>query len=412
MGRFAGPLPLCVSICVLSLSAQDLQAQAVAATATIHRSVLTLDTHVDIPDDFATAEQDPGADAKLQIDLPKMRRGELDAAVFTVFAWQQARTPVEVGKAVELGKRKLSAIQRMAGWYPNDIAIATSPEQLEQLHTAGKRAAVIGVLNATVLGANSEWLQFYFDHGMRQLGLVHAGHNDYADSSRPLARLGDAAELWGGLSPRGRTLLRRLNDLGVIVDVSQLSAAALRETLQRSRAPVIASHSAVRARVDTARNLSDAEITAIAAGGGVVSVVAFSAYLRNPPPEFAAQLTALRAKYNAPDDVAVEKLPEAERAAFQRENFAILRAQPRATVRDWMDAVDYVVKLAGIKHVALSTDFHHAGGIDGYSSADQAPNITAELVARGYSQSDIAKIWGGNYLRLWRQVLASARTRR
>lgn len=375
-----------------------------AEVAAVHARTLTLDEHLDLPAGFATEKADPGADGKGQIDLPKMERGGLDAAVFTVFAWQQARTPEEDAKAIATGEEKLAAIRRMAEWYPGRIAIARSADELESIVASGRKAAVIGLLNATQLGREAQRLDEYYAAGVRQLGFVHASHNYYADSSRPLAKNGDGATLWGGLSPLGRRLVPRLNDLGIIIDVSQLSTAALEQVVALTRAPVVASHSAVRAIDDNPRNLTDSEIRSIAAGGGVIGVVAFSAYLRPPPPSHAADVARLRQKYGAADEADLARLPAERLAAYNAEYFALVRALPKADVGHLVDAIDYVVKLAGVAHVGISTDFEHAGGIDGYRNAGEAMNVTRELLRRGYSEADIARIWSGNWLRVFRAV--------
>jgi membrane dipeptidase len=408
MPQFAGVPRRLISLTAALLLVQGAPARAVEPSdeqvASVQAEVLTLDQHLDLPAGFATEAADPGADGKGQIDLPKMERGGLDAAVFTVFAWQQARTPLEDAKAMATGREKLAAIRRMTEWYPSRIGLARSAAEVEALHAAGRKAAIIGVLNATVLGSKAELLDEYYRAGMRQLGFVHASHNTYADSSRPLAKNGDAETLWGGLSPLGRKMVRRLNDLGVIVDVSQLSSAALRQTLALSRAPVVASHSAVRAIVDNARNLSDAELRAIAAGGGVVGVVAFSSYLLAAPAAHGADVARLREKYAAPDEAALARLPPERLQAYNAEYFALVRALPKANVGHLADAIDYVVRLAGVAHVGIATDFEHAGGVDGYRNAGEAANVTRELLRRGYSVPDIARIWSGNWLRVLREV--------
>ena len=388
----------------LAIGAARAAEPADAEVAALHARMLTLDQHLDLPAGFATEKADPGADGKGQIDLPKMERGGLDAAVFTLFAWQQARTPEEDAKAIATGQEKLAALRRMAEWYPSRIAIAHSADELESIVASGRKAAVIGMLNATQLGREAERLEEYYAAGVRQLGFVHASHNYYADSSRPLAKNGDGPTLWGGLSPLGRRLVPRLNDLGIIIDVSQLSTAALEQVVALTRAPVVASHSAVRAIDDNPRNLTDAEIRAIAAGGGVVGVVAFSTYLLPPPPAHAAEVARLREKYGAADEAALAKLPAERLAAYNAEYFALVRALPKAGVRHLVDAIDYVVKLAGVEHVGISTDFEHAGGVDGYRNAGEAANVTRELLRRGYPEADIARIWSGNWLRVFRAV--------
>ncbi len=395
-----GLLACTLALANVARAAEPSDAQVAAA----HAAAIVIDAHVDLPTGFATEKNDPGVDGKSQIDLPKMEKGGVDAAVLAVFAWQQARTPEQDAIAIATGREKLAAIRRVTEWYPSRIGLATRAEDVEKFAASGRRAAVVSVLNATVLGSKAELLDEYYAAGLRQLGFVHASHNAYADSSRPLPKNGDAPTLWGGLSPLGRSLVSRLNDLGVILDVSQLSTAAFEQVLSLTRAPVVASHSAVRARVDNARNLSDAELKRIAANGGVVHIVAFSAYLLAPPPSFEQEVAALRTKYAVADDAAVAKLPADEAAAYQGEYFGLMRALPKANVGHLVDAIDYAVKLIGVDHVGLATDFEHGGGVDGYRNESEAPNVTRELLRRGYSDADVAKVWGGNWLRVFREV--------
>jgi membrane dipeptidase len=399
-----------IGMVVWTLGAASWSAQSVAAGAgepdwaAVHAATLTLDAHLDLP---AALVRDPASaalDGAGQVDLPKMERGGLDAAVFTVFAWQQARTAEEDARAVATGRAQLAALQRTAELHSARIGIARSAAAVESLVARGRKAAVIGLLNATMLGPEGGLLDEYHAAGLRQLGFTHAGHNAYADSSRPSARNGDAAELWGGLSPLGRRLVPRLNELGIVIDVSQLSSAALAQVLQLSRAPVVASHSAARARVDNPRNLPDEEIRAIAARGGVICVVAFSSYLRAPPESFSTAVAALRGRYGVVDEAGLLRLSAADSAAYQREYLALVRALPSADLGHWGDAIDHVVRVAGIDHVGLSTDFEHAGGVDGYRNAGEAGAVTRELLRRGYSPEQVAKIWGGNWLRVFREV--------
>lgn len=375
-----------------------------AQVAAVHAAAVVIDAHVDVPPGFATEKNDPGVDGKSQIDLPKLDKGGVDAAVLAVFAWQQARTPEQDAIAVATGREKLAAIRRLTEWYPSRIGLATRAEDVEKLAGSGRHAALISVLNATVLGSKAELLDEYYAAGMRQLGFTHASHNAYADSSRPQAKNGDEATLWDGLSPLGRSLVPRLNDLGVIIDVSQLTTAALEQVLSLSRAPVIASHSAVRGRVDTARNLTDAEMKAVAAGGGVVHIVAFSSYLLAAPASFDRDVAVLRERYGVADDAAIARLPADKATAYQGEYFGLMRALPKANVGHLVDAVDYAVRLIGVDHVGLATDFEHGGGVDGFRNESEAPNVTRELLRRGYSAGDIEKIWGGNWLRVFREV--------
>ncbi len=375
-----------------------------ADVAAAHAAAIVIDAHVDLPPEFATEKADPGVDGKSQLDLPKLERGGVDAASLAVFAWQQTRTPEQDAIAVATGQQKLAAIRRAVDWYPSRMALALTPDDVVRLEREGKRAAIVSVLNGTVLGAKAELLDQYYDSGLRQLGFTHASHNYLADSSRPLAKNGDAEVLWDGLSPLGRELVPRLNRLGVIIDVSQLSSKALEQVIALSAAPVIASHSGVRAMINEARNLSDDEIKRIARGGGVVHVVAFSAYLKRPPESYYAAVAELRARAGVPDDAALARLPDAQRNAFQGEFFGLMRSLPKASVADLVDQIEHVVKLVGVDHVGIGTDFEHGGGVVGFMNEAEAPSVTRELLRRGYDASDIAKIWGGNYLRVWREV--------
>jgi membrane dipeptidase len=382
-----------------------------ARVAAVHAASLVLDAHVDLPATLVSGEAGAAVDGARQVDLPKMERGGVDAAVFTVFAWQKAPSPEQDAAAVATGRGKLAAFRRMVDEHAARIGLARSADELEALVAGGRRAAVLGVLNASVLGPDAGLLAEYHAAGLRQLGFTHAGHNAYADSSRPQPGNGDPAARWGGLSPLGRELVPRLNDLGVLIDVSQLSSAALAQVLATSRSPVVASHSAIRARVDVPRNLADDELRAIAGSGGVVCVVAFSSYLKPPPPAFAQAVAELRIRYAAPDDAALARLPADSRDAYQRAYLGLVRALPPATVADLVDAVEHVVRVAGVEHVGLSTDFEHQGGVEGYRSMAAAPAVTRELLRRGWRDADVAKVWGGNWLRVFREAERKAKGR-
>jgi membrane dipeptidase len=260
-----------------------------------------------------------------------------------------------------------------------------------------KRAIIVGFLNAYPFGRETDPIDAYYQAGVRSFGFVHAGDNDYADSSRPS---GEPKVEWGGLSPVGKVAVGKLNQLGVIIDVSQLTPDGVFQTLALSKAPVVASHSGVKGAVDAPRNLSDAELDAIAAKGGVVQIVAFNAYLIKPGPDYPAKAAALRVQYGLPAAYTkpadgVEALSPEQRTKFAHDLSALL---PKASVKELADSIDYAVKR-----------FNHGGGVSGWANEGEAENVTAELVGRGYSEADIDKIWGGNWLRVFRQVEATAR---
>ncbi len=367
----------------------------------LHERIISIDAHCDIPFDYATQTADPGEDTAGQIDLPKMDRGGLTGAVFAVFIPQDKRSPANYARAHAGGLRKLSAIHRMAQLYPSRIEIAASPADVRRIHQAGKHVAVIGMLNGFPLGPQAEQLDAYYERGLRQLGLTHAGNNALADSSRPQVKHGDRGPEHGGLSATGKALIKRLNDRGIIVDVSQLTPAALADVIAESRLPVIASHSAVMSIVEHPRNLSDADLRRVAASGGVVHIVAFSAYLRPTPFDFNGAMRKIRDRYRVGDDAAVAALDTQTRARYEADVADLMGRLPRATVVDLVNAIDYTVELIGIDHVGIASDFNHGGGLVGFKDASEAYNVTAELLRRGYADDDIAKLWGGNWLRVF-----------
>jgi membrane dipeptidase len=379
------------------------------AARPLHDRILVLDSHVDVPLDLGIGPHEAAIDGDGQVDLPKLERGQVDAAVLAVFVPQGPRTPEGYAKAKADADTKLAAIRAIAERHPDRAVLALSAADVEAAAKTGKRAIIVGFLNAYPFGESLEPIDAYYRAGVRSFGFVHAGNNAYADSSRPSAA-GPKVE-WGGLSPLGKAAVAKLNELGVIIDVSQLTPEGVFQTLKLSRAPVVASHSGVQGVVDAPRNLSDAELDAIKANGGVVQVVAFSPYLVKPGLDFTAKVAPIRAQFGLPAAYAktadgTEVLPPDKRADYSHAINALL---PKATVKDLVDSVDYTVKRIGIDHVGLSSDFNHGGGVVGWANEGEAANVTAELVRHGYSEADIGKLWGGNYLRVFKAVESQAR---
>jgi membrane dipeptidase len=362
----------------------------------IHDNVLVLESHVDIPIDYGTGRNDPGIDGATQVDLPKLERGGVDAAVFAVFAKQGKRTPEGLLKARAEGDRKLKAILDIPRRYPQQAALALSATDVERIHSEKKVAVIVGFLNAAPLGTDLSLIDSYYRAGIRTFGFVHAGNNDFADSSPPIGD--DKYGEHGGLSSLGREAVTRLNRLGVIIDVSQLTPEALLQIVKLSKAPVVATHSAIKALVDSPRNLSDEELDAIKSNGGVVQIVAFSYYLKAPRLDLATKYKELAARYKKD----TRDLSKEEDEELHRELYAL--APRDATVDDLVSAITYAVRRIGIDHVGISSDFNHGGGIVGWKDESEALNVTTELLQRGYTEDQIAKSWGGNFLRVFRQV--------
>lgn len=376
----------------------------------LHGRIVVFDSHVDLPLDFAKADRDgPG-----QFDLAKAAQGCLSGAALTLHAAVARPTAANVEKGRKELETLHAIITDMVRDFPSRAGIARTPAEFRRLVAEKKFAIVLGFQNAFPLADVTE-LDAWAARGVSQFAFAFIGNNRWADSARPYPFIGGTLRS-GGLSDLGKRGVRRLNDLGVLVDVSQLSSEALRDVLAESRAPVVASHSTVRGLLDVDRNLSDGELRAIRDGGGVVQIVAFGLYLR---PLDAAMMAGLRAHWTryglkAPQSLAAmltvndpetRDWPEERFWTFLHEFHEILVLEkPTATLRDLGAAIDYAVERIGIDHVGIASDFNHGGGVIGWSHAGETVNVTAELLSRGYTDAEIAKLWGENYLRAWRKV--------
>ena len=376
----------------------------------IHTRALTMDTHVDFNPGAMTART-PNyvTGTSSQVDLPKMERGGLDAVFFSIFVGQRPDFSDSAYRQAKAGAmEKFDAVHRLTEQLaPDRIQLALTAADVRRIHAAGKKVALMGVEGGYPLGEEVGNVKAFYDLGARYLSLAHNGHSQLSDSNTGEA---DGVWKWNGLSPIGRQVVAEANRLGIMMDVSHPSKASNLQMIALSRAPVIASHSAVRALCDHSRNLDDEQLLAIARGGGVVQVVAFSPYLKKAPPdspERAAAIAALRTKYGFGGGRGGARADTAAFGAFQKEMAEVnvkFPGPPRATVRELVDHIDYAVKLIGIDHVGISSDFDGGGGIDGYNSAAEALNVTVELVRRGYTEEQIDKLWGGNLLRVMEAV--------
>ncbi|HEY9183458.1 MAG TPA: membrane dipeptidase [Gammaproteobacteria bacterium] len=394
---------ICASSAVVGQQAADLERRV----AEVHAAARPLDAHADI-----LVSTTPGiyrtADGESQLTVDKLAAGGMAIVTLALQSPTGPATEEGIAKAraeVDAKLAQLLALEKAEG---ARLGIARSAADIERLHAAGKIAVLIGFQNAYAFGTDLSLVDRYVADGVRVFAFNHAGNNAFADSSRPSVP-GDEPN--GGLSALGREAVRRLNDAGVVIDVSQLTPKGVMQTLELSRAPVIASHSAVRALIDETRSLTDAELDAIAAKDGVVHVPPFNTYIAPRPPEFVAALGALRAMYGLPREFhgVLDNAERLEGAARGEYTNAALKTVPRADLDDYLDHIDYVVKRVGVDHVGIGTDFDHGAGIIGYKDASEARNVTRALLERGYSADDVAKIWSGNFMRVLRAAEAAAR---
>ena len=405
--KIARSLPAATA-CLAALASGCTNESPATTTPEVRVRPLTLDTHIDIPLDYATAATDP-LTADLKVNLTKMAAGGLDAGFFIVYVGQTARTPEGYARAQAEAETKFAAIHRMTEQlYPERIELAYSAADVARIASAGKLVAIIGVENGYSLGPQLENLGRFYELGARYAGLVHNGDNDLARSAQPSAALGDAAESSAGVSALGAEAIARMNRLGIMVDVSHGSKQTALDAMRLSASPVIASHSGIAGVNAHARNLDDETLLALKADGGVVQVVAFDGYLRAQPAEKSAAQRALRQSTGMTGDRRLSSLSPEQRAAYEAGLRDIEARWPSATVADLVDHIDYAVRLIGVDHVGIASDFDGGGGITGWFDAAETANVTAELEARGYSRADIEKIWSGNLLRVWREAERTA----
>ena len=407
---FAAIAALSVTGCAsVRMSEEALRSRARA----IHDRVITLDTHVDInPANFTTATPNYVTGLpNTQVDMPKLQAGGLDAVFFSIYQGQQQDfTPEGYARAHATAIAKVEAVHRLTRELaPQRIGLAVTAAQVRSIAASGRLVALMGMENGYALGEDMSNVKKFADMGVRYLSLAHNGNNQLADSNNGQPD----GERHGGLSALGRQAVAEANRWGVMLDISHPSKKANLQTMQLSRAPVIASHSAVRALANHTRNLDDEELRALRDNGGVVQVVAFASYLKiSPPsPERVQAIAALRQEFGLPAqgtvNRALQDLPEERRNAYQTRMREIDTRHPlpaRATVSDLVDHIDYAVRLIGIDHVGISSDFDGGGGVEGWDDATETFNVTLELVRRGYTEDQIAKLWSGNLLRVMEQV--------
>ena len=378
----------------------------------IHERVLTIDTHDDIPFNFATEEVDPGVRGERQVDLPKMREGLLDVGYFVVFVGQTPRTPENYEKAKSDAMTKFDAIHRMTDeMYPDEIGFANTADEIESIHAAGKLVATIGIENGYVIGKDLSLVEKYHELGARYMTLAHGGHNDIADSATP--RADEPESEHDGLSEFGEEVVAEMNRVGMMVDVSHISKQAMLDAVVASRAPVVGSHSSMRAINDHPRNMDDEQLLALKDNGGVIQTVALGAFVKSASPERQGAIATLREEMgiegrNVARSLAEQELSEDEYEArlteYETSLAQIDEQWPPANVADFVDHIDHGVNLIGIDHIGISSDFDGGGGIVGWDDASETGNVTLELVRRGYSEEEIAKLWGGNLLRVLREA--------
>ncbi len=400
MRRLLYLLPIILLIaCNQTVTEEDVLAKA----KEIHDNVLTIDSHMDTPMWMTRESFDIGIDNSessrgSKVDLVRMEKGGLDVAFFAVFVGQGPRDEEGNAKVRERALVMFDTINNAVGRYPELAEVATNSMDAYRLEKEGKRAIFIGMENGYPIGADIGMVEDYYNRGTRYITLCHSSNNDICDSSTDR----DGPE-HDGLSAFGEEVVAEMNRLGIMIDVSHASDASFYDIIEESATPVIASHSCARALCDNPRNLDDDMLRALAENGGVIQMCILSSYVETPAPnpQRDSAMTALREKYNHWEDLSDEELKSA-RAEWQQLNVDFPRVL--STVEKVVDHIDHIVAVAGIDHVGIGTDFDGGGGVADCYDVSEMENITLELVKRGYTEEEIEKIWGKNFMRVFRQV--------
>ncbi|MGI9532618.1 dipeptidase [Lutimonas sp.] len=386
----------------------------------IHNNVITIDTHNDINVGNFSQERNYTQNLDTQVNLPKMIAGGLDVSWLIVYTGQGKLDKKGYEKAYKNAIAKFDAIHRLTEVYaPDQIELALNSEDVKRIHQQGKKVAMIGVENAYPIGEDMTRIEEFYKKGARYMSLAHNGHSQFSDS-----HTGERDSIWlhNGLSEVGKEAIKEMNRLGIMIDLSHPSKEANIQMIQLSKAPVIASHSSARGRCDVSRNLDDEVLQMIKNNGGVVQTVALADYVdkekvtRNNEasrPLYEQVAKELDIPYLTMDEISVLQGEELQTAYKNYDNIMknassrkhqINKEYPLVNIQDFVDHIDYMVALIGIDHVGISSDFDGGGGIEGWNDAGETFNITYELVKRGYTEKEIAKLWGLNLLRVLDEV--------
>ena len=417
-----------VLLVFISISCKDIEPkeltenQLLAKAMSIHLEVITLDTHCDINIRNFTDSINYTQKLETQVNLPNMKEGGLDVAWFIVYTGQDSLNDIGYKNAYDNAIRKFEAIHRLVDSIaPNDIALATTSKEVKDIHESGKLVAMIGIENGYPIGKDLSNVKTFYDMGARYMSLSHNGHSQLSDSNT-----GEKDGVWlhNGLSELGKEVVSEMNRVGMMIDVSHPSKEAMRQMINLTEAPIIASHSSARALCDHSRNLDDEQLQWLKENNGVVQTVAFSSYLNtekhnafNDAKQKLYKSVGQKMGFEIIERDSVRLLDNEARTAYYDNYRKVINASKEkvealkqevapVNVSDFADHIDYLVEKIGISHVGISSDFDGGGGIHGWEDASETFNVTLELVRRGYTQKEIEMLWSGNLLRVLDDVEA------
>lgn len=372
----------------------------------VHHHACVIDTHTDTPMQLIR-----GTDLSVRlsapdyrVDYPRLREGDVDAIFFGLFTGQRKRTPENYKAAYDMASRMLDSTLASVSVNGEYVEMAYSPADILRISANGKTAICLGMENGFPLEKNLSRVNEFYNRGVRYITLCHTSNNDICDSST------DDVKEHNGLSDFGKQVVKEMNRLGMIIDVSHISDKSFYDIMALTGAPVIASHSSVRALCNHPRNMSDDMIKTLAKNGGVIQICILGEYIVPADTNSVNYIKQqeLRKKYNN-----WQFRDEEERKMAWHEYDSIDKYFPPVLpyIKDAVDHIDHVVKLVGVDYVGIGSDFDGGGALADCADVADFPKITAELLRHGYSQEDIDKIWGGNFLRVFREVEKVGTTR-
>lgn len=394
-------LPALLLVLILAIAAQS---DSVPAASTLHREAIIIDTHIDTPqrlldEGFDLDHRDPYG----HVDLPRLQEGGLDAAFFSIWVDPEKYQEHPAHRALDL----ISTVYEQVERHPDQLLLARTADDIRRAQREGKVALLMGLEGGYSIEDDLRLLHSFAELGVRYMTLTHGVHTDWADSAGSTSDwiTGGLQPAHNGLTDFGRQVVREMNTLGIMVDLSHVSEKTFYDALEVTRAPVIASHSSCRALIDHPRNLTDDQLRALARNGGVAQI-AFGCFFVTPGyndwyikvrDEWSQQSKAIRAAH--PGD------PRTAAIEVYKLDAEFLKHGPRGTLDDIVNHIDHAVKVAGIDHVGLGSDFDGVSCLPkGMDDVSYLPHLTQALLDRGYQPEDVKKILGGNLLRVMDQV--------
>jgi membrane dipeptidase len=391
-----------ISGILMGISSVKASDKLVKKAQRIHEKCLTVDTHCDTPmlmikPDFSVRAENKAPHSR--VDLPRMKKGGLDAIFFAVFTGQKPRTEENYQKTYALANQMLDSIHTMLKHNSDLATLALKADDLAKIEKTGKRAIYIGMENGFPLAKDISRVEEFYKRGVRYITLCHSYHNDICDSSSD----SKPAE-HNGISVFGKQVIAEMNRLGMMVDVSHASDKSFFDAVELSKAPVIASHSSVRAVAKHNRNMTDEMIQKLAEKHGVIQICLLDEYIKKPDTTSVKfqRMKQIHKRYKE----GMDKMSETEKETLFKEWDEVQAMNPEEmpSIKNMVDHIDHVTKLVGVDYVGIGSDFDGGGGLRDCADVSQFPNITMELLRRGYTEKEIRKIWGGNLLRVFKEV--------